>query len=106
LAVSFLQTDLVSEKVLPRQLKSVIKADDGELLSDQFAYNFNITEGTERMREVKHRFQLSSKASGKYKNQRVKLLLEEPVEGTSKWKLYKEYYFTLNISFTNDFDDI
>ena len=46
-----------------------------------------------------------SKASGKYKNQRVKLILEEPVEGTTKWKQYKEYYYTLNISFTNDFDD-
>ena len=106
LAVSFLQTKLVSEKVLPRQIRSAIYADDGEMLSDQFAYHFDITEGTERMREVKHRFQLSSKASGKYKNQRVKLVLEEPVEGTSKWKTYKEYSYTLNISFTNDFDDV
>ena len=46
-----------------------------------------------------------SKASGKYKNQRVKLVLEEPVEGTTKWKEYKDYFYTLNISFTNDFDD-
>ena len=106
LAVSFLQTDLVSEKVLLRQIRSAIYAEDGEMLSDQFTYNFDIAEGTERMREVKHRFQLSSKASGKYKNQRVKLLLEEPVEGTSKWKTYKEYSYTLNISFTNDFDDM
>lgn len=106
LAVSFLQTDLVSEKILPRQIRSAIYADDGEILSDQFTYNFDITEGTERMREVKHRFQLSSKASSKYKNQRVRLVLEEPVEGTSKWKEYKPYYFTLNISFTNDFDEM
>ena len=106
LAVSFLQTDLVSEKVLSRQIRSAIYAEDAEMLSDQFIYNFDIAEGTERMREVKHRFHLSSKASGKYKNQRVKLLLEEPVEGTSKWKTYKEYSYTLNISFTNDFDDM
>jgi len=106
LAVSFLQTDLVSEKVLPRQIRSAIYTEEGEMLSDQFTYNFDIVEGTERMREVKHRFHLSSKASGKYKNQRVKLLLEEPVEGTSKWKAYKEYSYTLNISFTNDFDDM
>jgi uncharacterized protein (TIGR02687 family) len=106
LAVSFLQTELVSEKILPRQIRSAIYAENGEMLSDQYTYKFDITEGTERMREIKHRFQLSSKASGKYKNQRVKLLLEEPVEGTSKWKQYKEYLFTLNISFTNDFDDM
>ena len=74
-------------------------------LSDQFTYNFDIAEGTERMREVKHRFHLSSRASGKYKNQRVRLILEEPVEGTSKWKYYKDYYYTLNISFTSDFDE-
>lgn len=106
LAVSFLQTQLVSDKVLPRQIRSALYANDGEMLSDQFIYLFDKAEGIERMREVKHRFQLSSKASGKYKNQRIKLLLEEPVEGTSKWKQYKEYTYTLNISFTNDFDDM
>lgn len=106
LAVSFLQTRLVSEKVLPRQIRSAIYADDGEILSDLFSYNFDITEGTERVREVKHRFQLSGKASAQYKNQRVKLVLEEPVEGTSKWTAYRDYSYTLNISFTNDFDDI
>jgi len=106
LAVSFLQTDLVTEKVLPRQIRSAIYAEDGEVLSDQFTYNFDIAEGTERMREVKHRFHLSSRASGKYKNQTVKLILNEPVEGTSQWKTYKEYSYTLNISFTNDFDEM
>jgi len=105
LAVSFLQTELVSEKVLPRQIRSAIYAEDGEVISDVFNYYFNVMEGIERMREVKHRFQLSSKASSKYKNQRVKLLIEEPVEGSSKWKQYKEYTYSLNISFTNDFDD-
>ena len=42
---------------------------------------------------------------GKYKNQRVKLIFEEPVESSTKWRPYKEFYYTLNISFTNDFDD-
>lgn len=105
LAVSFIQTDVVSEQVLPRMIRASICAEDGELLSDQFKYLFDIAEGSERQREVKHRFQLSSKTSGKYKNQRVKLMMEEPVEGTTKWKHYKDYYYTLNISFTNDFDD-
>ena len=105
LAVSFIQTNLLSDQVLSRNIRAVIRAEDGEDLSDQFRYNFDIEEGSERQREVKHRFQLSSKASGKYKNQRVQLVLEEPVEGTTKWKQYKEYYYTLNISFTNDFDD-
>lgn len=106
LAVSFLQTELVSEKILPRPIRSKIVAEDGEVLSDVFSYRFDLTEGIERMREVKHRFQLSSKASGRYKNQRVKLILEEPVEGSSQWTEYKSYYYTLNISFANDFDEM
>lgn len=105
LAVSFIQDGLVSESILPRTVRAGIYAEDGELLSDQFKYVFNIEDGSERQREVKHRFQLSAKASGKYKNQRVKLVLEEPVEGAAKWKQYKEYFYSLNISFTNDFDD-
>ncbi len=105
LAVSFIQTETLSEQVLPRIIRAVLRAEDGEDLSDQFKYNFDIADGSERQREVKHRFQLSSKASGKYKNQRVQLVLEEPVEGSTKWKKYKDYFYTLNISFTNDFDD-
>lgn len=105
LAVSFIQQSLVTEQVLPRTVRATIYAEDGEILSDQFRYNFDIEEGSERQREVKHRFQLLSKASGKYKNQRVKLVLEEPVEGTTKWREYKAYLYTLNISFTNDFDE-
>lgn len=103
-AVAFIQSDLVSEQVLPRTIRAGIYAEDGTLLSDHFKFVFDITEGSERQREVKHKFLLISKATGKYKNQRVKLLLEEPVEGSTKWKSYKDYYYTLNISFTNDFD--
>lgn len=106
LAVSFIQSNLVTEQVLPRTIRAAIYAEDTERLSDLFTYNFDIQEGSERQREVKHHFQLMSKASGKYKDQRVKLILEEPVEGTTKWKEYQSFYYTLKISFTNDFDDI
>ena len=105
LVVSFIQSELVKENVLPRSLKAALYSDDGELLSDQFKYNFNMEEGSQRQREVKHTFQLSAKASSHYKNQRIKLILEEPIEGSSKWKPYKEFAYTLNISFTSDFDD-
>ena len=105
LAVSFLQTESVNEQVLPRTIRAVLRAEDNEDISDQFKFNFDFEEGSERNREVKHRFLLNNKATGKYKNQRVKLVLEEPVEGTNKWKHYKDYFYTLNISFTNDFDE-
>jgi len=105
LTVSFLQQDLISEQVQPRTIRTGLYAADDELLSDQFKYTFDFAEGTERQREVKHAFHLGAKASGKYKNQRIKLVLEEPIAGTTKWKTYKEYNFSLNISFTSDFDE-
>lgn len=105
LAVSFIQSEPVTDKVLPRKIRAAIIGGEDELLSDRFEYNFDIKEEDTRQREVKHRFQLSSKATGKYKNQRVRLVLEEPVAGTHQWKQYAEHYYTLNISFTSDFDD-
>jgi len=105
LVASFIQSEVISEVVQPRTIKAELFAEDGTSLSDSFKYDFDFSEGSERQREVRKTFTLNSKASGQYKNQRVKLLLEEPVNGTSKWKRYKEFYFSLNISFTNDFDD-
>ena len=104
LPVSFIQSEVVTETVLPRTIEAAIYAEDGTLLSDRFKYHFDIAEGSERQREVKHRFQLSAKASGVYKNKAVKLVLKSPVEGTSKLKDYRDYPYTLNISFKADFD--
>lgn len=105
LPVSFIQNSKASDTILPRTLRAALYSKDGEILSDLFKYNFDSTEGLERQRELKHRFQLTANAGDKYKNQRVHLRIEEPVAGSSKWKLYKEYLYTLNISFMNDFDD-
>lgn len=105
LAVSFIQTDEVNDKKLERKIRASIVAEDGTLLSDQFTYTFDIKEENQRQREVKNRFQLTAQASGKYKSQRVKLILEEPMDRANKWRVYKEYYYTLNISFINDFDE-
>jgi uncharacterized protein (TIGR02687 family) len=108
ISISFIQSEVVSEVVHPRVIRSGIYIQDGDnevLLSDSFKYEFDFSEGLERQREVRHTFTLTSKASGQYKNQRVRLILEEPINGTNKWRKYKEFQFSLNISFTNDFDD-
>jgi uncharacterized protein (TIGR02687 family) len=105
LAVTFIQVGLCSEKVLPRQIRASIKAEDGTQLSDVFNYNFDMTEGAERERAIRHPFQLSGSASGKYKGQQVRLILEEPVPNSNKWKTYAEHNFLLNISFMNDFEE-
>lgn len=103
--ISFLQQNLVTDKILARNIRASFVADDGNILSDKFEYNFDINEGSERQREVKYQFHLSSDAINNYKNQRVKLMIEVPVKKSNKWKIYKEYYYTLNISFANDFDE-
>ena len=104
LPVSFIQMNAVTKNSLGRTIRAALFAEDNTLLSDQFKYVFDSEDENQRQREVKHRFQLTALASGKYKNQRVKLVLEEPMERSNKWKVYKEYYYTLNISFTTDFD--
>lgn len=105
LAVSFLQAQLVSSSFTQRTVRTGIFAGENELISDQFTYIFDASEGTERQREVKHVFHISSKAKEKFKNQRVKLVLEEPVESSSKWIPYKEFLYTLNIGISNEFDN-
>lgn len=105
LPVSFLQTEKVTENVLPRVLKVGIYSESGELLSDIFNYTFDGKEETVRQREVKNTFQISKKAKDEFKNKLVKLILKEPIEGTSKFKEYKSFNYKLSIGVTNDFDD-
>ena len=104
LSLTFIQKELVSEKMLERTIRAYIQADDGTRLSDTFNYTFDIKEGSERERSVRKTFQLSAAASGKYKGQRVKLIIEEPIPNSTRWKVYAEHGYTLKISFINDFD--
>jgi hypothetical protein len=103
--VSFYQLQPVEEQTLSRTLKIQFKSEDGESLSDVFTYTFDSDAESSKEREVMHQFQLSSKASDKYKNQEVFLVLEEQVEGSNKWCEYNKYPYEIRITFTNDFDD-
>ncbi|MCY4562400.1 MAG: BREX-1 system phosphatase PglZ type A [Flavobacteriaceae bacterium] len=105
LVVSFIQIGIVSKGTLSRHIRAGIYAEDDTLLSDIFNYEFDFSGKYQRQREFKYSFRLSSKAREQYNNQTVKLWLEEPVNGTSKWKKYDEFFFFLNISFATDFDD-
>lgn len=96
LTVAFIQEDIVSDEVQSRIIRARIVTNDGELLSDVFKHKFDSSEDSIRQREVKHSFQLRSDARI-YKNQQVKLVLQEP-DRITVWKKYKEFHFTLNIS--------
>lgn len=103
--VNLYQIDPVGEQLLPRTLKIQFKSENGETLSDVFTYTFDSDSKDAKEREIEYRFQISSKASSEYKNQDIFLYLEEQVEGTNKWVEYDKYPYSVNISFTNDFDD-
>ncbi|WP_053405041.1 BREX-1 system phosphatase PglZ type A [Persicobacter sp. CCB-QB2] len=103
LAVSFMQSEPVSQNCLAQKIRAGIYSQDGVLLSDVFTYNFDSEAAMERQREQTHHFKLNYEASARYKNQQVALRLETPVEGTSKWTKYKEFFYTMNISIPTDF---
>ena len=104
-AISFWQQEAVGDRIQPRQIRATFVAEDGTQLSDQFSYRFDSTESADRLRETKHRFQLTQKAGSLYNNQTIQLRLEEPIDGTSQWKNYKTFNYLLTIAFTNDFDN-
>ena len=103
--VQFYQTKPTAEQLLGKTIKGYFKAEDGEVISDVFNYTFDSSSTHAADREKYHSFQISSKASSQYKNKTVYLILEEQIDSTSTWVEYKKYPYTVNISFTSDFDD-
>ena len=103
--IRFYQLEPTAQKTFGRTLKVYFKGEQGEALSDVFVYNFDSDAKHAKDREVEHSFQLSSKASDEYMNKEIHLVLEEQVEGSNKWIEYQKYPYTVNISFTADFDD-
>jgi uncharacterized protein (TIGR02687 family) len=103
--VSFYQLQPIAEKRLARTLKIQFKSETGEALSDVFTYTFNSNSDRSKDREIDYQFKLSRRASDQFKHQTVYLTLEEAVEGSNKWITYQKFPYTINISFTSDFDD-
>ena len=103
ISVAFYQTEPVSGKVPPRQLRAGIYAQDGTPLSDVHSLNFDLTSESPREREVRKQFVLSRKAD-EANNQTVYLKLEEPVPGTEYFTEYKTMSYQLRRSFTSDFN--
>src|SRR5699024_7827356 len=104
LPIEFIQEDPVSEKILPVEIRAFIQAEDGKQLSDTFTFNFSFTSEEYRQRSEKFVFHMYPEAATSYRNHTVHLVMQTPIENTSRWKDYKRIAYTLNISFTNDFD--
>lgn len=104
LPIEFVQQEPISEKVLPIEIRAFIQAKDGKILSDQFNFIFDFTGDEYRQRAKRFVFHMVSEAAGTYRNQMVDLVLQTPIENTSRWQEYKRFGYNLNISFTSDFD--
>ena len=103
LSVAFYQVDPVTEKRQPRTLRAGMYNKDGELISDSHDLLFDYTSELPREREMPIRFLLTRKADDA-NGQTVTLKLEEKLAGTAKYKEYKTASYTMQKSFTTDFD--
>jgi hypothetical protein len=103
-AVSFYQKQPVAEKILPRQIKAGFYTSAGQLISDVITLLFNSTENDAMAREKRQSFLFTTEAS-KHNGQDVYLKMEEQIEGTSQFKIYKSITYRMLIAFSSEFDD-
>jgi len=103
LSVAFYQTEAVTGKKQPRTLKAGIYTKEGELISDDHELTFDFTSENPREREIQIRFLMARKAD-EANGQDVILRLEEQLPGTSHFREYKTVIYTMQRSFTSDFD--
>lgn len=102
-AVSFYQKQPIADKVLPRQIRVAFYTGADKLISDLVTLSFNSFESDALAREKRQTFLLNATAS-QYNGQDVYLKMEEQIEGTNQFKLYKSYTFRMMIAFSSEFD--
>lgn len=103
-AVSFYQKQPITDKIQPRQLKASFYTRSGSLISDVSTLLFNSTEKDSMAREKRQVFLFTSEAS-KQNGEDVHLKLEEQIEGTNQYKLYKMITYRMLIAFSSEFDE-
>ena len=103
LSVTLYQAEQVTDKVQPRRIRIGIYTESRKLISDLHELVLDLTSENPREREMKLRFLLTQEAD-EANGQEVRLILEEPISGTVKFKDYKSLSYTLRRSFTSDFD--
>ncbi|MGZ4055301.1 MAG: BREX-1 system phosphatase PglZ type A [Bacteroidia bacterium] len=102
--VTFYQMQATGEKVLPRLLKIGFYSENGKPVSDIHNLNFNVSDSDSLARERKQSFVFTSDATN-YNGQDVKLRMEEAIDGSNQFRVYKEFTYRMNISFGSEFDD-
>ena len=102
--ITFYQMNAIGDKVLPRSIKVGFYSETGKPISDIHNLNFNVTDSDSLAREKKQQFVFTSDAAN-YNGQDVKLRMEELIDGSSQFRIYKEFNYRMNIAFGSEFDD-
>lgn len=103
-AVSFYQKQPVADKILPRQIKAGFYTSSGHLISNVITLLFSSTDNDPIAREKRQSFLFTAEAS-KHNGQDVYLKMEEQIEGTSQFKIYKSITYRMLIAFSSEFDE-
>jgi len=93
----------VNDKLQARRLRAAFYSPEGEAISGIHDLIFDHASDNSREREQKIQFYLTHDAD-KSSGQEVELRLDEPIEGTSQFRKYKNFKYMLRISFSSDFD--
>ena len=102
--VSFYQKNPIGDKVLARDIKVAFYTKDNLVISDVSNIKFDSRDTDAAAREQRKTFVFTSEAS-KLNGQDVFLKLEEKIEGTSHFKIYKSITYRMLIAFSSEFDD-
>jgi hypothetical protein len=102
--VNFYQKQPIADKILPRKLRAGFYTGAGQSISDVSNLQFNSTDNDAMAREKKHNFHFTAEAA-QQNGQDVYLKLEEPIEDTNQYKLYKTITYRMLIAFASEFDD-
>jgi uncharacterized protein (TIGR02687 family) len=102
--ISFYQKQVAGEKVMPLTLRAGFYAPGAKLISDVVNLVFDSTEKEAGAREKSYIFTFTSEAT-QFNGRDVALRLEEQIEGTSEYRIYKENKYQMLISFGSEFDD-
>jgi hypothetical protein len=103
LGVTFYQCQPVEPNRPPRRLRAGLYADNEILISDRHLLDFDFTSAVKREREITRPFRLTREAEN-FNGRDVFLRLEERIDKTDTFRVYKTMRYRMRRSFTGDFD--
>lgn len=101
--IEFYQQEIVGGKIQPRTIIAAFYDKADNKISDEKTIEANMTDPDNSKRTIRHSFSFGADSS-KLGGQRVYLRLREQIQGTNRYKEYRQYEFDMKIAFSNDFN--